>query len=114
MRIVGAAADFRSDLSGRFEAERGPLLGPNHRQIHEALDAEPARQTSFDRSGDDGRRDKSQRECHANGAFALALTSGKGFDGLIRISRQFVEPAMGVAKRFDEDNARLDPHRADR
>jgi hypothetical protein len=35
-----------SALTSRRQPERGPLLGPNQRQIHQALDAETARQPS--------------------------------------------------------------------
>jgi hypothetical protein len=46
--------DCRSALSRSFEAERGPLVGPGHRQTHQSLGSEPARQTAFYCRGDDG------------------------------------------------------------
>jgi len=111
-RLAFGLDDFRKDKTGRrssegrrLETERGPLLGPNHRQIHETLDAEPARQTSLDRRHDNGRGNESKRKGHADRAFALALAGGEGFYGPIGVSRELVKPAMGVAEGLQECNS---------
>jgi hypothetical protein len=100
---------FRSGLWGRLETERGPLIRPGHRKVHQALDAKAAGQPSFDRSLDEGRGKKGERQRHADRALCLLLARGDGRDGAARISYQFVLPAMGVAKRIDEKRARLSP-----
>jgi hypothetical protein len=71
--------DCRSALSRSFEAERGPLVGPGHRQIHQSLASEPARQMAFYCRGDDG----------GGGAT-------KASDNVIRIERSLLRsrPAM--------------------
>jgi hypothetical protein len=73
-----------------------------------------ARQTTVDRRLDDWGSKEGERERHADRAFRLALPGGDCFDDQTRIGHQFVEPAMGKAKRFDEGDARLDPHRPNR
>ena len=37
------SAEFGSNLSRRLQSDPAPLLGPQHRQVGQALDAEPAR-----------------------------------------------------------------------
>ena len=49
-------ASIQSSLGGRLETERGPLIRPCRRKVHQALDAEAARQPSVDRRFGEGRR----------------------------------------------------------
>src|SRR5450432_769453 len=77
-----------------------------------AAPAEPARQSPVDRRRQNRRRNKGQREIHANGALAPALADGEGFDGLGRMSREFVEPAMSPANRLKAPMALPHPHRS--
>jgi hypothetical protein len=53
-----------------------------------------------------------ERERHrrANRALGLVLASGDGLDGLARLCLQFFQPAMSIAKRVNEDRARLGSH----
>ena len=85
---------YSISLNRSLEAERGPLVGSDHRQIHKARDAEPARQTAFDRSDDDGRSDSptlwspncgSQRRARkANGIGQTAIPAVIGRPRLLR------------------------------
>jgi hypothetical protein len=98
---VGAALQFADDLggsiglSGRFQPQRGPLLRPFHWQVHQPRHTEAAGKTSLRRRRYDRRRDKSQRQCHANGAFALALPIGQHLSAASGIPHEFVKPTMG-------------------
>ena len=47
-RSVGSA-EFGSNLSRRLQSDGAPLLGPEHRQVGQALDAEPARKPTLHR-----------------------------------------------------------------
>jgi len=89
-------------------------VGPNQRQIHQALDAETARQPSSIAAATIGGATKASDQRHADRTFGLALAGGNGRRGLIGVTRQFIKPAMGVAERFGEDSPRPDPHRTDR
>ena len=42
------------------------------------------------------------------------FSRGERFDGLVGTCRQFLQPPMGVAKRFDENRARFGSHRPHR
>jgi hypothetical protein len=100
--------------SWRRGSERGPLIGPDHRRIDEAADAEAARKPSLDRRIDNARRMESQRQGHADRALGFALARSNRLDALIGIGRQFVEPAMSAAQGVYESRAGFDPHRTDR
>ena len=43
------SAEFGSSLSRRLQSQVAPLLGPKHRQVGQALDAESARKSTLDR-----------------------------------------------------------------
>ena len=43
------SAEFGSNLSRRLQSDGTPLLGPEHRQVGQALDAEPARKPTLHR-----------------------------------------------------------------
>src|ERR1700722_19815845 len=95
----------------RRQANGVPLLRPFHRKVHQPLHAEAAGQPSFDRRRYDRRRDKSQRQSHADGAFALALAMRQLLDRAFGIMGKFVKPAMGVAEGPLESGTRLNAHR---
>ena len=43
------SAEFGSNLSRRLQSDGAPLLGPEHRQVGQALEAEPARKPTLHR-----------------------------------------------------------------
>jgi hypothetical protein len=57
---------------------------------------------------------RGQRQRHADRALGFSLTGGKRFEGGPIGMRQFIKPAMGVAKRFDKSGPRSYSHRTDR
>ena len=78
LRMYGEAdpVDLRPSTFGlrstrRRQPKRGPLLGPNHREVHQTLDAKTTRQASLDRRRDNRGRDKSQRKRHADRALGF-------------------------------------------
>src|SRR5271157_6024461 len=79
---VSSRGSFGSNLSRRLQSDGAPLLGPEHRQVGQALDAEPARKPTlhrgFRQSG--GHERKGQR--HSDRALAFALADGERLDGL--------------------------------
>ncbi len=56
------SAEFGSNLSRRLQSDGGPLLGPEHRQVGQALDAETARKPTPSRH----RQAKQQRRLDTN------------------------------------------------
>ena len=55
------------------KSDGAPLLGPEHRQVCQALDAEPARQASLHRGFRRDGGDEREGQRHPDGALALAL-----------------------------------------
>ena len=88
------------------------MVRPRHRKINETFETEASRQTSFDCRLDDIRRKESERQGHPDRTLSLALSRSQRLQSLARIGQKFVEPAMGVAKSFDQDRARVGAHRA--
>jgi hypothetical protein len=65
-------AGERDRISGR-EPEHLVLARPVDRGIEQAGDADPVRQSTFDRSFDEGRREEGQRDRHIDVARAAGL-----------------------------------------
>ena len=87
---------------------------PSHRRIGEPGDAGPSWHPPLDRGLDNGGREEGQRDRHPDRALGLALAGRDGLDALLRGGHQFVEPMVAVAQSFDDANASLLAHRADR
>jgi len=72
------------------EPECGPTAGPDHRQVHQALNGQPARQPSLDRRRDKGpaRRKQETASFFSNGTFglvsrmAMVAVVSSGMDGV--------------------------------
>ena len=62
--------------------QRSPLLGPEHRQVGQALDAEPARKAALLRSLRQNGGDERKGQHHPDRALALALVDGERLDRL--------------------------------
>jgi hypothetical protein len=88
------------------------LVRPIHWEVHQALDSKTARQSTFDRSFDEGGAKESERDGSADPTFSFAFARGQRFDGLVGTGGQFVEPVMSVAKRVSKDRTRFGSHRA--
>ena len=76
------SAEFGSNLSRRLQSDGAPLLGPKHRQVDQALDAEPARKATLHRGFRQGEGDERKGQRHPNRALALAFAGGERLDGL--------------------------------
>ena len=87
-----------SALSRLLQSDGAPLLGPEHRQVGQALDAEPARKPTLHRGFRQDRGDERKGQRHSDRALAFALADGERLDGLGGIDQEFVEPAVSVAQ----------------
>ena len=79
---------------------------PGHRQVDDTLETKAARQASLDCRLDDIRSEESEGQGHPDRALGLALWRSHRLRSPPRIRQKFVEPAMGIAKSFDQDRAR--------
>src|ERR1700722_1209281 len=80
--------------------------------VDETLETKAARQASFDCRLDDLRREESERQGHPNRTHSLAFSRSQRLQSQARIGQKFVQPAMRVAKGFDQDRTRVGGHRA--
>ena len=76
------SAEFGSNLNRLLQSDGAPLLGPEHRQVGQALDAEPARKAALLRSLRQNGGDERKGQRHPDRALALALVDGERLDGL--------------------------------
>jgi hypothetical protein len=68
--------NFGSNLNRLSQPHGAPLLGPEHRQTSQALDAEPAREATLHRGFRQGGGDERERHRHPNRALALVFAHG--------------------------------------
>jgi hypothetical protein len=101
------SAEFGPNLNRLSQSHCVPLLGPEHWQLGQALDAEPARKATLHRGFRQYRGDERERHRHPNRALALVFAHGERLDGLGRVDKKFVEPAASVAQRPDETVSRF-------
>jgi hypothetical protein len=87
------------------------LIRPSHRKVHQAPEAEAARQSSVDRCVDEGRGKEGERHRQADRTLGPLFAVGNGLDCSAGIFCQFVKPSMGVAERVDENLPRFGSHR---
>src|SRR5271165_6338424 len=95
----------------RLESKRSPLVGPRQRKINETLETVAARQASFNCRLNDIWRKESERHGHPDRSLGLAFARCKRLQSLAGVGQKFVQPAVGVAKGFDQDRARVSAHR---
>src|SRR3984885_4184842 len=105
-----ARVDRSSRLRWGLESERAPLIRPGHRRGDETLETKAARQASFDCRLDDLRREESEPQGHPDRPLALALSRSDRLESQAGIGEKFVQPAMRIAKGFDQDRARVGGH----
>jgi hypothetical protein len=91
-----------------------PLIRPRHRKSHQSRERDAARQPAFDCGSDKIRRKEGERNGHYDRSLRLPLSSGELCDALLGIADQFVEPAMGLTKRSDQDAVSVGAHRSSR
>jgi hypothetical protein len=82
------------------------LLGPKHRQVSQALDAESVRKATLHCGFRQDVGDEREGQRHPDRALALALADGEQLGGLGGVVEEFVEPAMSVPQCFDETVSR--------
>jgi hypothetical protein len=63
-------------LNRLLQSDGAPLLGPEHRQVDKALDAEPARKATLHRGSRQNGGHERKGQCHPDRALALALADG--------------------------------------
>jgi hypothetical protein len=107
-----AKVDRSLRLRWRLESERAPLIRPGHRQIDESLETKATRQASFDCRLDDVGGEESERQGHPDRTLALVLSRSDRLQSETGIGEKFIQPAMRVAKSFDQDRARVGAYRA--
>ena len=65
-----------------LQSDGPPLLGPEHRQVGQALDAEPTGKTTLHLGFRQDGRDEREGQRHPDRALALAFADGERLDGL--------------------------------
>ena len=98
--------------SRRHESERLPLVWPGHRKINDTLQTVTTWQASFDCGLDDVGGEEGERQSHPDRTLGLALSQSERLQSLEWIGHKFTQPTMGVAKRLDENRARVGAHRS--
>ena len=82
------SAEFGSNLNPLSQAHCPPLLGPEHWQVGQALDAEPARKATLQCGFTQDGGDESERHRHPNRALTLVFAHGERLDGLGRVDKK--------------------------